>query len=45
LAERALSPQRDEVRVVPARFGADAGVLGAAILALAELGPAAPLLD
>jgi glucokinase len=37
LAARALRPQRDEVRVVPARFGNDAGVVGAAALALTEL--------
>ncbi len=37
LAARGLRPQRDEVRVVPARFGADAGVVGAAALALTEL--------
>jgi glucokinase len=37
LAARALRPQRDEVRVVPARFGNDAGIVGAAALALTEL--------
>ncbi len=37
LAARALRPQRDEVRVVPARFGNDAGIVGAAALALSEL--------
>jgi len=37
LAARALRPQRDEVRVVAARFGNDAGVVGAAALALTEL--------
>ena len=37
LAARGLRPQRDEVRVVPARFGNDAGVVGAAALALTEL--------
>jgi glucokinase len=37
LAARALSPQRDQVRGVPARFGNDAGVIGAAALALTEL--------
>jgi glucokinase len=37
LAARALSPQRDQVRVMPARFGNDAGVIGAAALALTEL--------
>lgn len=37
LVARALRPQRDEVRVVRARFGNDAGVMGAAALALTEL--------
>jgi glucokinase len=37
LAARALRPQRDEVRVVAARFGNDAGIVGAAALALTEL--------
>lgn len=37
LAARALRPQRDEVRVAPARFGNDAGIVGAAALALTEL--------
>jgi glucokinase len=36
IAWRALRPQRDEVRVVEAKFAADAGVLGAAALALTE---------
>jgi hypothetical protein len=39
LAARALAPNRDEVRIVPALFGADAGVVGAAALALTELFP------
>ena len=39
VAERALRPQRDEVRIVPARHGVDAGVLGAAALAMIELFP------
>ncbi|UTI63455.1 ROK family protein [Paraconexibacter antarcticus] len=34
---RALSPSRDIVRVVPARFGAESGMLGAAVLAFMEL--------
>jgi glucokinase len=34
LAERALPPSRDLARVVPARFGDEAGMLGAALLAL-----------
>jgi hypothetical protein len=29
---------RDAVEIVPARFGADAGMLGAATLAFGELG-------
>jgi glucokinase len=32
-ARRALPPSRDEVRIVPARFGVDAGMVGAAVLA------------
>jgi glucokinase len=36
-AARALPPARDRVRIVPAAFGADAGVIGAAALALSEL--------
>jgi glucokinase len=35
---RALRPNRDQVRVVAARFGSDAGMLGAGVLALDELG-------
>jgi glucokinase len=34
LAARALRPSRDLVRVIPARFGDEAGMLGAALLAL-----------
>ena len=37
LAARALPPARDRVRVVPAVLGADAGLIGAAALALTEL--------
>ncbi len=37
LAARALRPQRDEARVVPAHFGTDAGIVGAAALAVTEL--------
>jgi glucokinase len=37
LARRALRPARDEVSVVPAALGPDAGVIGAAALALMEL--------
>ena len=40
--ERALAPSRDVVSVVPARFGEESGMLGAALFALDELGtPAA----
>lgn len=35
---RALLPNRDQVRVVAARFGIEAGMLGAGVLALDELG-------
>lgn len=38
VAERALSPSKDHARIVPARFGAESGMLGAAMLALDELG-------
>jgi glucokinase len=34
VAERALPPSRDEVRIVAARFGVEAGMIGAAALAL-----------
>ncbi len=37
VAERALPPMRDLVRIVPAHFGAEAGMLGAALLAFEEL--------
>jgi glucokinase len=33
VAERALSPSKDVARIVPARFGAESGMLGAALLA------------
>jgi glucokinase len=33
MAERALPPSRDEVRIVAARFGVEAGMIGAAALA------------
>ncbi len=33
MARRALAPPRDFVRIVPARFGVDAGMIGAATLA------------
>jgi glucokinase len=32
--ERALSPSKEQVQIVPARFGAESGMLGAAVLAL-----------
>jgi glucokinase len=38
VAERALSPSKEHVRIVPARFGAESGMLGAATLALDGLG-------
>jgi glucokinase len=38
VAERALSPAREHVRIVPARFGAESGMLGAAVLALEGIG-------
>ena len=34
VARRALAPSRDLVRIVPTRFGAESGMLGAAVLAL-----------
>ena len=36
VAERALPPSRDQVRIVPAHFGDEAGMVGAALLALDE---------
>jgi len=39
VAARALRPSRDVVRIVPARFGAESGMLGAAALALDGIGP------
>ena len=36
LAERALRPSRDQVRIVRAQFGAESGMVGAAALALAK---------
>jgi glucokinase len=38
LRARALEPNRDLVRVVAAKFGPEAGMLGAAVMALDELG-------
>ncbi len=37
--ERALSPSRDVVKILPARFGAESGMLGAAALAWDEVSP------
>lgn len=34
VAQRALSPSREHARIVPARFGSESGMLGAATLAL-----------
>jgi len=39
VAATGLRPQRDEVRIVRARFGADAGLIGAAALAWGEAVP------
>jgi glucokinase len=40
VARRALAPARDRARVVPARFGAESGMLGAAVMAFdAIMGP------
>jgi glucokinase len=38
VAERALPPSRDEVRIVPAHFGVEAGMIGAAALAFDGVG-------
>lgn len=38
VVQRALSPSKEHVRIVPARFGAESGMLGAATLALDGLG-------
>jgi glucokinase len=38
VAERALSPSREHARIVPTRFGAESGMLGAAALALDGIG-------
>ena len=38
VAARALSPSRDVVKIVSARFGAESGMLGAAALAWDEVG-------
>jgi glucokinase len=36
VAQRALRPSRDRVRIVPAAFGEEAGMVGAALFALAD---------
>ncbi len=38
VAARALPPSRDEMQIVPARFGVEAGMIGAAALAFEGLG-------
>jgi len=38
VAERAMSPSKEHVRIVPARFGAESGMLGAATLAFDGVG-------
>jgi glucokinase len=38
VAERALSPSKEHVRILPARFGAESGMLGAAAMALDGIG-------
>ncbi len=45
VAERALSPSKEHARIVPARFGAESGMLGAAALALVVLGPGTPTIS
>jgi glucokinase len=40
VAERALEPARDVVRIVPAHYGDEAGMMGAALLAFDHLGGA-----
>ncbi len=42
VAARALPPSRDDVRIVAAHFGVEAGMIGAAVLALDEFGAASP---
>jgi glucokinase len=41
LAHRGLRPSRDQAQVVPAHFGAEAGMIGAAVLAMEALRPPA----
>jgi glucokinase len=40
VAERALAPSRDQVRIVPTRFGDASGMIGAALLAMDLAGAA-----
>jgi glucokinase len=40
VAARALPPSRDEVRIVTAEFGVEAGMVGAAAMAFDRLGAA-----
>jgi glucokinase len=42
VAERALAPARDEVRIEAAAFGPESGMVGAAIMAAEEIGLASP---
>ncbi len=42
VADRALPPSRDDVRIVAAHFGVEAGMIGAAVLALDEHPAGAP---
>lgn len=37
LAKRGLRPSRDQVQILPAHFGAEAGMIGAAVMAMDEL--------
>jgi glucokinase len=39
VARRALAPSRDLVQIVPTRFGAESGMVGAAVMALDGLAP------
>ena len=39
IAEHALPPMREQVRVVPAHYGDEAGMMGAALMALESLAP------
>jgi glucokinase len=43
VAERALIPARDQVRIVPARFGDESGMLGAAAMAFEAAGHFEPI--